>query len=417
MSWEDASPMMPSRRRAAPPVLALLFAAAVSLAGCAGDANHPDSIKSLSDISGNGQSMVRLGDASRSAGDCQAAIRFYRMVKDQDDQRAEAAAARTGTADCELSMNQLPDAEHDYLTAAKLTPQDPAPLVGLGRVYLVEHRPGDAASFLAQAVKKGADAAFVWNDQGVAYDQLRRHKEAQQAYRAGLAKYPGDRALRNNLALSLAMTRDFAEAELLLRTLAAEPGASARTRENLALVLGLEGNGTEARRVSQSDLDGAALDNNGRFYQYARALLTGELQTAAITASDADDADTPAPAPRQRVAAAPVPPPVLVADRPLKGLRTAGPSKLEEAPPAIAQADLPAPEIKKPAPTQTAAVPAPPSDAAKADAPKVAAAAPAPHAGPVVILAPTRIVASDGGALKNKSAAKTAGPVASSENQ
>lgn len=411
--------MMPSRRRAAPPVLAFLFAAAVGLAGCAGDDAHPDSVKNLSDISGNGQSMVRLGDASRGAGDCQAAIRFYRLVKDQDDRHAEAAAARAGTADCELSMNQLPDAERDYLAAAKLTPQDPAPLVGLGRVYLVEHRPGDAASYLAQAVKKGADAAFVWNDQGVAYDQLRRHKEAQQAYRAGLAKYPDDRALRNNLALSLAMTRDFAEAESLLRGLVADPSASARTRENLALVLGLEGNGTEARRVSQSDLDGAALDNNGRFYQYARALLTGESQTAAVTASEADDADVPTPAPRQHVAAALVPPPILVTDRPLKGLRGAEPSKLDESSPAIAQVDLPAPEAKKATPVQTASIPAAPSDAVKADAPKIASAAsaPAPHTGPVVILAPTRIVASDGGALKTEPAAKAAGPVASSENQ
>lgn len=394
---------MPSlRSRATPPVFAVLLGAAtaLALAGCTNDGASSDSVKSLSDLNNKEQSMLKVGDASRAGGDCVAAIRFYRLVKDNDDNHRDAANARLGAADCELSMNAVPDAEHDYKQALKLAPQDPAPYVGLGRVYLVQHQPGEAASYLAQAIKKGADAAFVWNDSGVAYDQLRRHKEAQQMYRAGLAKFPSDHALRNNLALSLAMTNDFAEAETLLRALVAEPNTSPRDRENLALVLGLEGNTEEARRVSQSDLDGASLDNNSRFYEYARSLMTGEPvadTSAGAAPAEAARAVEPAPAPHARVAAAPVPPPVLIKDRPLTGLRTAEPTTIERARPAIAATELPATapaakEAAKPAITQTAALPPP--------------ATPGPATAP-----PMRMVGPDGGALKPAPAQ----PVASSE--
>ncbi|MGH6980906.1 MAG: tetratricopeptide repeat protein, partial [Stellaceae bacterium] len=347
----------------------------------------------LNDKSG---SMLRLGDASRQAGDCGSAVRFYRMVKDRDDNKAELAAARIGAADCELSMNALPDAERDYREAAKLTPKDPTPQIGLGRIAVVSHKPGEAIGYLDMAIKKGADAPFVWNDQGVAYDQLRRHKEAQAAYRAGLAKYPSDRALRNNLALSLAMTGDFHEAESLLRVLAADPAASRRTRQNLALVLGLAGNTEEARNVAQPDLDGAALDNNSRFYQYAHAMMTGDampLPAAMPTATG-----NAAPRAAHAEAVAPLPPPVLVQQQRLTALRPAAPSQLEaatiEPPPA---AETKTAEAKAAPAVQTAALP--PLEPAAAKAP----------AG-----APTRIVAHDRGALKTD-AANAAKPVASSE--
>ncbi len=208
------------------------------------------------------------------------------------------------------------------------------------------------------------------------------------------------------------MTRDFAEAETLLRGLAAEPGATPRTRENLALVLGLEGNGAEARRVAQGDLDGAALDNNTRFYEYARSLLTGEPTANAMAA-------VPVPAaravtekerpPRADIAAAPVPPPVLAKDRPLAGLRMAAPAPIEHTQPAIAKTALPATapapaapavaatQAAMPAATQTAALPA------ASEPPKTAT------------VAPTRIVPASGAAPATQPVAVAAQPVASSE--
>lgn len=394
--------MLLRRVRPSPSLFGLLLASAAVLAlpGCSTQDSQSDGATHLSGLSQKAEhspaSMLRLGDASREAGDCAAAVRFYAQVRDHSDNRAQSAAARIGAADCELALGSLADAARDYERAAALSPQDPTPLIGLGRVALVDHKPGEAASYLDQAIKKGADAAFVWNDRGVAADQVRRHKEAQAAYRQGMAKYPDDRALRNNLALSLAMTGDFAEAETLLRPLAEEAGATARTRENLALVLGLEGKLAEARQVAQNDLDGAALDNNSRYYQYAHALITGAPLPSPTAALDSGISATgPALA---RADVTPVPPPVLVADQPLHGLRTAEPPSFEDETASITKDALPPAAAS--APPQTASLP---TAGADADAPSPAASA--------ASAGPTRIVGTNGGPLENE-----APPVASSEN-
>ncbi|HEY5210805.1 MAG TPA: tetratricopeptide repeat protein [Stellaceae bacterium] len=334
--------MPSSRPRGVPsrPITLLCAAAALALAGCAqsgGGGRSADSVRSLSDLPNKSDSMLKVGDASRAAGDCPAAMRFYKMVTDKGGKPGDLAAAKMGTAECELSMNALPEARRDYLAAAKAAPNDPDPMIGLGRVLLVQHLPGEAVGYFDLALKKGATAPFVYNDKGVALDQLRRHKEAQAAYRTGLANYPTDRALRNNLALSLAMSREFKEAETMLRTLAAGPAATDRTRQNLALVLGLEGDVAGARSVSGGDLDGAALDNNRRFYDYARALITGApLPTPAAELSS----DDRAPVRTARAELEPMPPPVLVKG-PLHGFRTAEPEKFLA--PTIARTDLAAP--------------------------------------------------------------------------
>jgi Flp pilus assembly protein TadD len=345
--------MLSSRPRRAPAAFVTLLgaAAALALAGCAGGSS--DSVKTLSDLPNRSESMLKVGDASRDAGDCGAAIRFYKLVVDKGGKPAEVAAARMGTAECELGLGALPEARRDYAAAAQASPNDPNPLIGLGRVYLVQHQPGEAVGYFDLAIKKGATAPFVWNDKGVALDQLRRHKEAQQAYRAGLANYPSDRALRNNLGLSLAMSRDFKEAEGLLRTLAADPAATARTRQNLALVLGLQGDDAGARSVSGGDLDGAALDNNSHFYDYARALITG----APLPSPTAElSSDARAPVRTARAELQPMPPPVLV-KRPLRALRDAEPGKFES-PPAIGRTELSAPATATPSTNVAAALPA-----------------------------------------------------------
>ncbi|HEX4112485.1 MAG TPA: hypothetical protein VH020_08110 [Stellaceae bacterium] len=353
--------MTPSRPRHASSLLVLLLgaAAALGLAGCANSDGGPGSVKSLSDLPDKGRSLLKVADASREAGDCAAAIRFYRLAAEKEKSPAAIVAARVGAGECELSMDALPDAERDYLAANKLAPRDSAPLVGLGRVYLVEHKPGEAARYLDLAVKQGATAAFVWNDKGVALDQLRRHQEAQQAYRTGLANYPNDHALRNNLALSLAMSREFREADELLRTLASEPGATARTRQNLALVLGLEGDDAGARHIAEADLDGAALDNNEHFYDYMRALMTGApLPPVAAVGAIGER-------PKARVAHAELdslPTPVWV-ERPMAGLKFRAPTSETFAPDddRIAVSSIPA------APKQSAAAEPPPTPLAPAD--------------------------------------------------
>ena len=393
---------------------ALLLAAA-SLAGCATN-GAGDKMKSLSQLPNKDQSMLKLGDASRVGGDCVAALRFYHLALEAGGGDAEKLGAHIGTADCLVALGSLAEAKKEYAEAQKIAPDDPNAILGLGRILLISHNAGDAVSMFDLAVTKGASGPWVWNDKGVALDQLRRHKEAQDAYRAGLARYPNDRALRNNYALSLAMTSNFSDAEAILRPMAAEPDATAKTRLNLALVLGLKGNAAEAREMARNDLDGAALDNNARFYDYARAAINGTplppMPTAKPSASM--DPELRASAERAALAAAtPIPPESRALMQRTEQMKAAALAALKQ--------------------RETA----PPVEAAPAEAPvpvEVAHVAPAPETPPapevteVTPPAPSPLVAnSDGGDLppsRAKPVASThtadatphaAGPVASSE--
>jgi Flp pilus assembly protein TadD len=58
----------------------------------------------------------------------------------------------------------------------------------------------------------------------------------------------------SNLGMSYLLTGELAEAERVLRQAAALPNADSRVRQNLALVVGLEGRFAEAEKIAGSEL-------------------------------------------------------------------------------------------------------------------------------------------------------------------
>jgi Flp pilus assembly protein TadD len=113
------------------------------------------------------------------------------------------------------------------------------------------------------------------NGAGIALDLLGRHQEAQQSYRIALAIKPDDRAVRNNLGLSLALGGNYDGAIADLSQLTLEPGTTARMRENLALALGLKGDDAGAAKIERADLDAQAIAENQRFFTTVRRLTEG----------------------------------------------------------------------------------------------------------------------------------------------
>jgi Flp pilus assembly protein TadD len=100
------------------------------------------------------------------------------------------------------------------------------------------------------------------NVQGSVSDQLGDHTQAQKFYHDALKIVPGEPTVLNNLGLSYALTKQLTPAEQTLRQAVASPRADARMRENLALVLALEGKFAEAERIERQDLSAdAAADN------------------------------------------------------------------------------------------------------------------------------------------------------------
>lgn len=96
----------------------------------------------------------------------------------------------------------------------------------------------------------------------VALEQSERDQEALAAHEKALALAPNNPATLTNLGMYYATHGDPARAEPLLREAAAAPGAGVQERQNLALVLGLEGRFDEAERLERHDLPPGEVDNN-----------------------------------------------------------------------------------------------------------------------------------------------------------
>jgi Flp pilus assembly protein TadD len=90
--------------------------------------------------------------------------------------------------------------------------------------------------------------------QGTALDQLGRHEEARNYYTSALKIVPGEPSVLSNLGLSYMLTRDLPKAEQALRQAYASTRADARVRQNLGLVVGLQGRFAEAETIVKADL-------------------------------------------------------------------------------------------------------------------------------------------------------------------
>ena len=202
------------------------------------------------------QSLDIWGERYRKdPGDITAAIAYARALR-ATDQRAQAVAV---------------------LEQASLRNPASMPLVGAyGRALADAGQYKQALEALSKAHTPDNPDWRILNAQGAVLDQLGRHAEARKHYEAALKIVPGEPSVLSNLGLSYALTKDLKRAEAALRESAARPGASPRVRQNLALVIGLQGRFAEAERMAAADLPPAEAEAN---VEYLRELLA--KQTAA----------------------------------------------------------------------------------------------------------------------------------------
>jgi len=90
--------------------------------------------------------------------------------------------------------------------------------------------------------------------QGAVLDQMGRHDEARGYYDSALKIRPEDPSVLSNLGLSYMLSKDLPRAESTLRRAYGSGAADPRVRQNLGLVVGLQGRFTEAESIVKSDL-------------------------------------------------------------------------------------------------------------------------------------------------------------------
>ena len=90
--------------------------------------------------------------------------------------------------------------------------------------------------------------------EGAILDQIGQTDKARELYRKALDLKPNEPSVLSNLGMSYLLKGDLKTAETYMRSAAQQPGADSRIRQNLALVVGLQGRFDEAEKIASADL-------------------------------------------------------------------------------------------------------------------------------------------------------------------
>ncbi|BCG76441.1 hypothetical protein MesoLj113a_75990 [Mesorhizobium sp. 113-1-2] len=85
-------------------------------------------------------------------------------------------------------------------------------------------------------------------------DQIGQKNDARQLYRKALELKPNEPSVLSNLGMSYVLEGDLRTAETYMRSAAQQPNADSRVRQNLALVVGLQGRFDEAEKIASQEL-------------------------------------------------------------------------------------------------------------------------------------------------------------------
>ncbi|NKK75656.1 tetratricopeptide repeat protein [Rhizobium leguminosarum bv. viciae] len=119
--------------------------------------------------------------------------------------------------------------------------------------------------------------------QGAILDQMGRASDARQRYRDALDIQPNEPSILSNLGMSYVLTGDLRTAETYLRSAARQPTADSRVRQNLALVVGLQGRFPEAEQIARRELSPQQADAN---VAYLRGMLSQQNSWQKLAAKD-----------------------------------------------------------------------------------------------------------------------------------
>jgi Flp pilus assembly protein TadD len=173
------------------------------------------------------------GRYEANPGDVQAAIAYARTLR-ATEQRAQAVAV--------LEQANIRNPNNTQLLGA------------FGRALADAGQYPQALDALSRAHTPDNPDWRILNAQGAVLDQMDRHTDAERHYEAALKIVPNEPSVLSNLGLSYALTKDLKRAETTLRTAVAQPGAGPKVRQNLALVVGLQGRFAEAEQIASADL-------------------------------------------------------------------------------------------------------------------------------------------------------------------
>jgi Flp pilus assembly protein TadD len=231
-----------ARLLASAAVTALL---AAGLGGCQTTSDVTGSLPSKADISPE----VALRHSTEIAGE-----RYRANPKDANAALAYGQALRaTGQRAQAAAMLEQATIAH---------PGNKALLAAFGRALADNGNFQQAFDVLSRAHSPDNPDWRILSVQGTVLDQLGRHDEARRYYTSALNIVPGEPSVLSNLGLSYVLSKNLPKAEEVLRQAYNSGKADTRVRQNLGLVVGLQGRFAEAESIVKADLPEAEATAN-----------------------------------------------------------------------------------------------------------------------------------------------------------
>jgi Flp pilus assembly protein TadD len=156
-----------------------------------------------------------------------------------------------------------------YEALAQRNP-DNAKLAGLyGRRLVAAGRSEEAVPVLERAVAADPGDWRLQSALGSALDQQGLYQKARRHYEKALAADPQNLSVLNNIGMSYALEGNLKQAEATLRQADALPRSKSepKIRQNLALVVGLQGRFEEASNLAREDLPPEQVAENMAYLQ------------------------------------------------------------------------------------------------------------------------------------------------------
>jgi Flp pilus assembly protein TadD len=114
-------------------------------------------------------------------------------------------------------------------------------------------------------------------------DQLGQKDEARALYHRAMEMAPDQPSIHSNLGMSYVLEGDLRTAERHMRKAVGMPGADSRVRQNLALVVGLQGRFQEAEEIARRELSAEQAQAN---VAYLRSMLSQDHAWSQLEAED-----------------------------------------------------------------------------------------------------------------------------------
>lgn len=166
---------------------------------------------------------------------------------------------------------------------AILYPKDREVLAAYGKAQASAGELEQALGTISRAQTPDRPDWKLKSAEGAILDQLGRAEQARAAYREALDIKPNEPSVLSNLGMSYLLTRDLKTAETYLRSAIAQPGADSRVRQNLALVVGLQGRFQEAENIARQELTAEQAEAN---MAYLKAMLAQDNNWQKLSAND-----------------------------------------------------------------------------------------------------------------------------------